>query len=313
MLHPYTEKEAFTCLQKKEIKFIGDSVTRKLFFQVGQALDSTLPRAPKNNTQKHADHFLQTQYGTNITFVWDPFLNSSQTEWALTGVRIAAVVRGDDSPAMLVLGSGLWYLRYATTSGGLPAWESKMDSIFKTFTMESLPADEVVVLPIGQVVPSKLSAQRAETMQPADIDAMNSDLYHRIHPPLEQPGHMLVNGFSKPRPLRGVSLPLVFNSMLDDSLTEDGLHYSDSVIKLQARILLNSHCNNVLPKVFPMNKTCCNPYPLPSILHAIVLAVVILTGPLLTYRTLRAGNDHLFYLNFKYFSTSVQVPQVCLR
>lgn len=313
MLHTYTENEASTCLQEKEIKFIGDSVTRKLFFQVGQALDTTQPRAPHNNTQKHADHLLQTKYGTNITFIWDPFLNSSQTEWALTGARTDAVVRGGDPPAMLVLGSGLWYLRYATTSGGLPAWESKMDHIFKTFATDNLPADEVVVLPIGQVVPSKLSAQRADTMQPADIDAMNSDLYHRIHPPSEQaPG--LANGLRfKPQPLRGISLPLVFNSMLDDSLTEDGLHYSDSVIKLQARILLNLHCNNILPKVFPMNKTCCNPYPSPSFLHAIVLALVILMGPLLAYRTLCAGKRHLFLFNFEYMLTSVQVLQACLR
>ncbi|KAF8971412.1 10 TM acyl transferase domain found in Cas1p-domain-containing protein [Flammula alnicola] len=199
-----------------------------------------------DDTKKHADHILRTKYGTNITFAWDPFLNSSYTEWALTEARSNAFIRTKPSPppAMLVLGSGLWYLRYANSSGGMSAWESKMEHVFESLATYNPPADEVVILPIGQVIPSKLSADRALTMHPSDVDAMNSDLYHRINPPSDDFRHI----FSKSPSPQAVSLPLVFNTMLDESMSEDGLHYSDALVKLQARILLNLRCNDVMPK-----------------------------------------------------------------
>ena len=108
---------------------------------------------------------------------------------------------------MLVLGSGLWYLRYSNSSGGVPAWESRMEHIFHTLATKPKPADEVVILPVEDVVPSKLTTERALTMHPSDIDAMNSDLYHRINPPPDFK-------YSFVSPLRPImSLPLVFNQI----------------------------------------------------------------------------------------------------
>ena len=86
---------------------------------------------------------------------------------------------------------------------------------------------------------------------------------------------------------------MLFRSV-DKSLTEDGLHYSDTVIKIQANILLNLQCNDKLPKVFPFNKTCCNRYPWPSTVHLFVLGLVVLSGPWLVYRTIVPGEAHLF-------------------
>jgi len=284
MLYSYSEEDASSCLQSKEVIFIGDSVVRKLFFQTANLLDSSLPLAPVDNAKKHADHTLSTKFGTNLTFAWDPFLNSSYTEWILSE---ASATRSTDlsHPALIVLGSGLWHLRYSNTSGGITTWEGNMERIFELLATHPKPADKIVILPVEQIIPEKLSADRASMMHLSDIDAMNSDLYHRINPPDE---------FSRPQPplspaVREVALPLVFNKMLDDSLTEDGLHYSDSVIKAQAQILLNLRCNDALSKSFPMNKTCCNRYPVPSILQSIFLAFVILLGPYLSYTILRGG------------------------
>ncbi|KAF8168192.1 O-acetyltransferase [Crassisporium funariophilum] len=287
MLHPYLEKEASSCLRSKEVIFIGDSVTRKLFFQLSRLLDPSLPNSPSDDTRKHSDHTFYTKHGTNLTFTWDPFLNTSYTQWILAESRSHEVTRGDlPPPAMLVLGSGLWYLRYANSSGGISSWESKMDEIFDKLASNPKPADEVVILPVEQVVGSKLSTERASSMHASDIDAMNSDLYHRINPPSKDFKHAFSSLSSPP----SISLPLVFNQMLHESLTEDGLHFSDTLIKIQANILLNLRCNDRLPKTFPLNKTCCSRYPWPSVLHLILIAAVVLSGPYMLYKTYSLGS-----------------------
>ena len=284
-LHKYEAKEASTCFRSKELIFIGDSVTRKLFFQVAQVLDPSLPSAPQSDAGKHADYKFHTTSGIDLTFAWDPYLNSSYTQSVLLKSRDNDTTESSPSPAMLVLGSGLWYLRYSNSSGGVPAWESRIKHIFHLLAATPKPADEVVILPVEHIIPSKLNAERAFTMRLSDIDAMNSDLYHRINPPSDD------FKYSFASPLRPVvaSLPLVFNQMVDESLTEDGLHYSDAVIRVQANILFNLQCNNKLPKTFPFNKTCCNRYPWPSALHLIVLGLVVLSGPWLVYRTIVPG------------------------
>lgn len=289
ILHKYEKKEAFACFRSKELIFIGDSVTRKLFFQVVQVLDPSLP-IPSSDAGKHAGHRFHTTFGTDLTFAWDPFLNSSFTQSIL--LKSMDDDTTSSSPAMLVLGSGLWYLRYSNSSGGVPAWENRIDRIFRSLATNPKPADEVVILPVEHVIPSKLTPERALTIQPSDIDAMNSDLYHRINPPSDNFKYSFAN------PLRpvAVSLPLVFNQMVDESLTEDGLHYSDAVIRVQANILLNLQCNDKLPKTFPFDKTCCNRYPRPSALHLIVLGLVVLSGPWLVYRTVAPGETHSLIL-----------------
>ena len=276
--------EASSCLHSKDIIFVGDSVSRKLFFEFARSLDYSLPELMLKGNQKHADHAFHTKYGTSLKFAWDPFLNTTFTKRLLEG--------GDRvPPAMLVLGSGLWYLRYANTSGGIPAWESRMDDIFSLMKKPNI-ADEVVILPVERVVTSKLSERRSSTMHPSDIEAMNSDLFHRINPPVERAGSLK----TPPLPPVPVSFPLAFNKMLDETMTEDGLHFSDIVLRMQAQILINLRCNDVMPKVYPFNKTCCNKYPSPSLPHMIALALVLLLGPFIALRSYNPGGPVFLFL-----------------
>lgn len=275
------------CLASRQVVFIGDSVTRKLFFQFGQVIDPTLPKAPPDDEHKHSDHSLRSKAGTRLEFYWDPYLNSSLThEFIHSLIKTANATDGPPhKPSILILGSGLWYLRYPD-SGGLSAWEANikvtLDAIAQARTK---PADEVVLLPIEEVIPSKLSRDRASSMQSSDIDAMNSDLFHRIHPPAKDSSRL----FSASASSLPISLPLVFNQMLDPSQTVDGLHFSDNIVKAQANILLNLRCNDVLPKTFPLDKTCCRRYPRPSVLQIIVLCVSILWGPYTLFISFRSG------------------------
>ena len=293
MLHSYQTKEASTCLASRKVVFIGDSVTRKLFFQFGQVIDNTLPTAPTEDQQKHSDHSLRSKKtDTRLEFYWDPYLNTTNTQNFLHPSK-SAIGGGSgnttegtlfNKPSLLVLGSGLWYLRYPE-SGGLSAWEAKIESTMDALTRGPKPADEVVLLPVEEVVPAKLSRERASSMQLPDIDAMNSDLFHRIHPPQRAPSPL----FSTQLTSLPISFPLVFNKMLDPTETDDGLHFSDKLVRMQANILLNLKCNDGLPKVFPLDKTCCRAYPGPSYLHVMILALAILWGPYSMLSGYRSG------------------------
>lgn len=291
MLHNYTPGDGSTCLTSRRVIFIGDSITRKLFFQFAHILDPSLPTAPPDDEHKHSDHTLHSKAATQLSFYWDPFLNSSSTRTTIMSVNTDNGISNGYAtrrPALLVLGSGLWHLRYADSSGGLSAWEHTMETTLESISRgRSKPADEVVILPVEDVVLSKLSPDRAKSMRASDIDAMNSDLFHRVHPWSGDYFHFL----SDPSPPIPVSLPLVFNSMLDPSRTEDGLHYSDEIVKLQANILLNLRCNDVLPKRFPLDKTCCRRYPWPSALQLLILGFVILWGPYTWFLAYRLGQS----------------------
>lgn len=283
MLHDYRPRDVQNCIGPKQIVFIGDSTTRVLFYQTAHMLDSKFPTGPPNDNRKHVDVNLTTSYGADVSFIWDPYLNSSQIHQLSSGDHAAT-----SRPALLVIGSGLWYLRYANASGGLRAWETNMERILNNITMsKSRIADSVVFLPVEQVVGTKLSRERAATMRSSDIDAMNSDLLHRINPP----AGLMASESSRPR--IPVAFPQVFNRMLDGSMTEDGLHFNANTVRAQASILLNMRCNNFLPKSFPLSKTCCFQYPSPSFIHTIVLLVAFAWGPYL-YFSLQSIGDQGF-------------------
>ena len=282
MSHNYPSKDISTCIASRNVVFIGDSVTRQLYFQFAHLTDPTLPTAPPDDERKHANHNLTASTGTTLLYFWDPFLNSSYSSQFINPPE-----KDKNKPALLVLGSGLWYLRYQD-SGGLPAWEAKMEAVVNSLSRPNSPvADSVVVLPVEDVVPSKLSKERAASMHASDIDAMNSDLYHRLRPSPHYHSLPFFSHDSYDKSL--ISLPLVFNQMLDPSQTTDGLHFSDSLVRVQANLLLNLRCNDVLPKVFPLDKTCCRSYPRPSVLHLLVLVTVILWGPASWFLSRRLG------------------------
>ncbi|KAI0931847.1 hypothetical protein AcV5_004766 [Taiwanofungus camphoratus] len=286
MMYMYQPKDVTACVGSRRIVFIGDSVTRQLFFQFARIADPALPTSPPDDENKHVDYAVTAAGDIQFTFHWDPYLNSSQTQTYLSSSDAASATSPSDRPALLVLGSGLWYLRY-TNSGGLPAWESRMESTLDTLSRaRESPADTVVISPIEDVVPSKLSRERAASIHASDIDAMNSDLRQRIRPASSTDPYVL---FPAPSSLPSVSLPLVFNNMLDPSQTEDGLHFSNTLVSMQANILLNLVCNDVLPKTSPMDKTCCRRYPVPSPLHSIVLTLAFLWGPACVILSRRLG------------------------
>jgi hypothetical protein len=278
MLNTYTPKDTSTCFRSRQVVFIGDSATRQLFFQLANIVDPKLPDGPPDDDHKHSNYTLNAESDVELSFYWDPYMNSSYSQLIHPTGTDRAPSLDSNRPALLVLGTGLWYLRYKD-SGGLPAWEARVEAVIETIRNANPPlADQIVILPVEEPVISKLSPERADTIRMSDVDAMNSDLFHRIYPPddlLTTPHH--------------ISLPLVLNRMLDDSQTADGLHFSSPIIKAQANLLLNFRCNDVLSKKYPLDKTCCRSYPTPSLLHLFVVSVACLAAPAFWYYSYYTG------------------------
>ena len=283
MLNTYTPRDTSTCFGSRQVVFVGDSVTRQLFFQFAHIVDPKLPDAPPDDDHKHSNYTLEAENKIKLFFYWDPFMNSSYSQLVHPTGTDRAPSLDSNRPALLVLGTGLWYLRYKD-SGGLPAWEARIEAVIETIkNAKPLLADEIVLLPVEEPVISKLSPERANSIHTSDVDAMNSDLFHRIHSPEDLfPTTPLLSP-------RYISLPLVLNRMLDNSQTTDGLHFSNPIIKAQANLLLNFRCNDVLPKKYPMDKTCCRSYPRPSLLNLFVVSIVCLSAPAFWYYSYHTG------------------------
>ncbi|KAG8903872.1 hypothetical protein FRB99_002641 [Tulasnella sp. 403] len=272
MAYNYGPKDVTTCMADKRVIFAGDAVTRQLFYAVAHLADPSLPSGPSAGVDKANDVVLRSTTGkTSFEFLWDPFLNTS----AVTNMLRTGDTKGD-RPALFVIGSGLWYLHSASESGGLSAWEAVMtttlDSVQKT--MPGL-ADNFVVLPVEQPIASKLSTELRSLINTADVDTMNNVLQNRLlatSPAASPLGHT-------PPPTYPIAIPSVFNKMLSESETNDGILFSDKLLAKQANILLNFKCNSALSKHFPMNKTCCNSYPRTSWIQFFVIFVVIFYGP----------------------------------
>ncbi|TFY63136.1 hypothetical protein EVJ58_g3422, partial [Rhodofomes roseus] len=81
MMHTYGPKDISTCMRNRRVVFIGDSVTRQLFFQFAHTVDSTLPTTPSDDEHKHADYtYTAASSSVHLSFIWDPYLNSSHAQ-----------------------------------------------------------------------------------------------------------------------------------------------------------------------------------------------------------------------------------------
>ncbi|KAH7104658.1 Cas1p-domain-containing protein [Auriculariales sp. MPI-PUGE-AT-0066] len=264
MMRKYQPKNIETCMKSRRVVFVGDSRRR----------ETPRPRPP-------------LKLRNRLQFPLAPFLNTSITHDILQGnANYAAADQPRDTqpPLMLVLGTGLWYLRHFEPTKGLRAWSKTIESTFSAISKAgSSIASTVVFLPVQQVVVAELNPDRAASIHPSNIDAMNSDLSHLIAPPTvslwSQDGSFIGGGASSSPPLP-IAFPLAFNDMLDASQSSDGLHFSNAVIQAQVNVLLNYKCNEGLPVKFPRDHTCCRAYPTPSYIQLFVLFVVVAWGPI---------------------------------
>lgn len=272
MLYPHKQKTVSECLSGRRVVFVGDSTVRQLYYGAVSTVDPNVDRAG----EKHSNKGLTIE-GARWDFVWDPFLNSTAFDQLLRGQYGKT-----GPPTLLVVGSGLWYLRHHQP---VELWTERIDRLFSAVLGGAdgklSIADEVVLLPVEVPVEDRLSDDRKQTLTRPAVDAMNAELVARF----------------EADPTIGLAFPSVFNQMETGGagdLAQDGLHFGDEMVRTQARILLNLRCNDVLVKKFPLDKTCCYQYPTPNWVQILLLTVVVGFAPLAMHLGPGSSLSHWF-------------------
>ncbi|RHZ83028.1 hypothetical protein Glove_100g18 [Diversispora epigaea] len=265
MMHKYQLKDIQTCLSKRRVLFIGDSLIRKLFYTLAKKIN------PNVKTINDAHSNLHFPMNENITldFIWDPYLNSTETDNILFGRQSYS---NSIKPSILLLGTGLWYLRYPD-SGGYDSWQEKIDTIIE---LENI-SDSMFLSPVENLIYEKLSQVRANTMHREDIDMMNDYLAFKSQEILESRNDFRIQD--------NFNIPFVFNKILEGipNATEDGLHFNDELLNVHMDILLNFRCNNIIPKKIPFRNTCCFKYPEGNWVQILIITFFVIYLPIIIY------------------------------
>lgn len=241
---------------------IGDSIARQLYYSMVKKL------LPDANTQgdKHSDIHLQDPVSsTTFEFYWDPVLNTTKTMALLSGTNDRVLGNEVQTPSVFLLGAGVWFLRHSEWTGGLEQWKVVMENLIRRIDNPRLEplAQHLFISPISAVNPEKLSEDRLRTVLPKDIKMMNKFLKEATKD-------------------SSISVPFVWNKMTRTATeeTRDGLHYAEAVMTEEVDVLLNSICNNKLPKVAPMGTTCCYDYPSNRWFQTLMLAIFLVWLPI---------------------------------
>lgn len=304
MMHDYQIDDLATCLRYRKAVFVGDSITRQVFWATAQKLG-----LQSQGEDRHADLAFSNK-GVTIEFIWDPYLNSSSLYRELTAASLAGEgSNAADTAAILLIGGGLWHARYLDKTY-FASFEGSIQDISQTMSTQDEkypemlwnwpsnsaenPDSLVVTAPVPIPVYKSLTPSRAQTLTPDRINPLN------LH--LQQ-----VSWENKMQTAWSYTF---MTSRHEGSYQIDGLHVIREVASIMADVLLNIRCNAALrgaqTKVYPMDKTCCNVYEKPNRIQAAVLNGSMGLLPFLVLVTFK-GSKRLAFLPSRKITRAITV------
>lgn len=264
---------------------------RELFWATAEKLDSSGAQHAIHEAEKHSNVNF-SRNGVDLSFIWDPFLNSSTLQHSLEAHRSG----NSSATSILVIGGGLWHVgnlgdRYLQDYGDTidkimpfmnPGWpEEDRKPYTDTFTTGPNNDNLLILAPVQIPRYEDLKPERAASMTQQRIDPMN-DYLRQLH--LRQGAHVV---WSWSRMVQ--QQPEVYQG--------DGLHVTNSVAAHQIDVVLNMRCNSQLSKLdhgYPMDNTCCNGYARPLWIQRLFLMLSLGFLPLLTCLTAKGESDTSF-------------------
>ncbi|ORX45081.1 Cas1p-domain-containing protein [Hesseltinella vesiculosa] len=260
-MHTFKPTDAGTCLKHSRVLYIGDSIARQQFFAFADLMQPGVDTLG----EKHKDHrFTFNDQDIVFEFWWDPFLNSTRTLDLFQSAGRSPL--GFERPSLLVVASGMWHMRYLESSTFYNDWRVAVDRLIGTVERTNQLADAVILSPV-EIPQFHMLAPNRSAITMEKVVAMNGYLKSRQQ---------------QVQPKNPFAIPFVWNKIIDGSpnATDDGLHYNPEVTSMQVQLALNYRCNDVLPKHFPYDATCCMYYPRPHWYQNIFFLFFLLLIPI---------------------------------
>ncbi|KAI3642841.1 hypothetical protein MP228_012396 [Amoeboaphelidium protococcarum] len=230
----YNQVNARQCLRDRNVTIIGDSQGRHFYL----AFASLFEQSP---VIKHhqSSQFTTADGSVKVLFIWDPFLNSTESFQSIS------------SNSITVINYGAWYMRYSDSFAR--AKSQYQSSLNRLSTVDN----SVHVSPILPVVSELLSQERRQTLTNDRIAILNSILKQKA----QQHKQLHVNN--------------VFYeiSLKSDFKSADGLHYESALYETQRDLLLNRICNEKLH----LSGRCCTRYQ-NNIPHSLVFGMILIVS-----------------------------------
>ncbi|ORX45543.1 Cas1p-domain-containing protein [Hesseltinella vesiculosa] len=242
MVHNYQPLEISSCLNHSRVLYIGDSIMREQFYSMNRLTHAFDIKGPLHVDRKYKSE----EFGMLYEFWWDPYINQTRTLDLLSGNDTTG-----DPPSLLVIGSGIWYTRRLSEDVYLEQWKTAVDRVFDGVEANPRMADTVMLSPVELPQFNLLNPVRQKLITIDKITTMNNYLKQRA---------------DRVKPQVPFAVAFTWNAIATSTLnqTEDGLHFNTNVTLPQAQMALNFRCNQLLPKHYPINTTCCIHYPVPQ-------------------------------------------------
>lgn len=266
MMHKYTKGEIEQCLAGQKVIIAGDSTSRQLF---ETAIEKMGHKGSKGH-QRRGEHVdAEWKSGTTtVSFMWDPYLNSTSLEQELKSFRYEPSLKNESNPTtglLFLRAPGLWHARN-DGENYLKYFKQNVDRLPKYINpriLKQLGGREEspnLLLMSPMLVPyyDALNDVRKATITPERVERMNDYLHEAS-----------ANG----------KLPIIrsFSSMLAGSNSlrthdEFGLHLVSSVAHAEVDVLLNLRCNAKLAtRGYPYDRTCCMSYKKPAAIQFFII------------------------------------------
>lgn len=265
MLHSYTPSDAQTCLSNRNVTFLGDSTARQLFWATAGKLDHGRALNASAAVEKHRNITFQVPEQAEVTFVWDPFLNATNSFHETSPLHHDEY---DETVNIVVVGAGLWFATYLNSSY-LPEFTNAVEHTMHTSLLDSTP------LPSAVANNSSLSKHFDALFLPLSISDSVAANLSRSRFLTSERAHSLNDVLIASSPFHGVESLQSYSKMVDGTslaFKEDSIHLQDTISSLQAEVLLNYMCNKII--TVPSRQShayCCSQLISPNLIQKILL------------------------------------------